>query len=145
MRKSTSTQQGFSLIELLIVVTVIGIISALAVTYLRQARNATQSASAVSSIRTINSAQSTYRASHGRYGTLAELGAANAIADPNLVAGEKSGYAFDVTTATVANYEAVADPVDDPTNSFQHYFIDGTAIIRVRVGASATVTSNPID
>ena len=145
MSKSTSTQKGFSLIELLIVVTILGIIAALAVTYLQQARNATQSASAVSSMRTINAAQSAYRASNGRFGTLSELGTARLIADPHLSAGEKSGYTFDVTTATNLNYEAVADPVDDPRNSYQHYFIDGTAIIRVRVGAAATAASNPIN
>jgi prepilin-type N-terminal cleavage/methylation domain-containing protein len=145
MTKSTSSQKGFSLIELLIVVAIIGIISAIAITYLQQAKNATQSASAVASMRTINSSQSTFRASHGRFGTLAELGTVNLLADPNLSSGEKSGYAFDVTTATNLNYEAVADPVHDPRNSYQHYFIDGTAIIRVRVGAPAAVTSNPID
>ncbi|HKQ51408.1 MAG TPA: prepilin-type N-terminal cleavage/methylation domain-containing protein, partial [Pyrinomonadaceae bacterium] len=143
MKKSISSQKGFSLIELLIVITIIGIISSIAVTYLQQAKNATQSASAISSMRTINSAQSTFRASNGRFGTLPELGTARVIADPNLTAGEKSGYTFDVTTATASNYEAVADPVNDPRNAFQHYFIDSTAIIRVRVGAAATVTSNP--
>ena len=145
MKNSASSQKGFSLIELLIVVTIIGIIAALAVTYLQQARNATQSASAVSSMRTINQAQSAFRASNGRFGTLPELGTSDLIADPHLSAGEKSGYTFDVTTATALNYEAVADPVNDPRNSFQHYFIDGTAIIRVNVGAAATVASNPID
>ncbi len=145
MTKSISTQKGFSLIELLIVVAIIGIISAIAVTYLQQAKNATQSASAIASMRTINSAQSTFRASNGRFGTLAELGTANLLVDPNLRAGEKSGYTFDVTTATTTNYEAVADPVNDPRNAYQHYYIDGTAIIRVQVGAAATVASNPLN
>ena len=145
MRKSTNAQQGFSLIELLIVVAIISIIAAIAMPYLEQARQATRSASAVASMRTINSAESSYRATNGRYGTLPELGTARLIIDPSLSAGLKSGYTFDVTTATVLDYEAVAAPALDPTNAFQHYFVDGSGIIRVNVGAAATVASSPIN
>ena len=145
MKKPTPTQKGFSLIELLIVVAIIGIVAAIAVPYLEQARQATKSASAVTSLRTVNSAQASYRATNGRYGTLAELSADKLIADPSLSAGEKSGYRFDIPTATALNYEAVADPVLDPSNVYQHYYIDATAIIRSEVGAAATVASDPID
>lgn len=145
MKKSTETQKGFSLIELLIVVAIVGIIAAIAVPYLEQARQATKSASAVASMRAINSAQASYRATNGRYGTMPEMAAAQLIADPSLSAGAKSGYTFNVTTATALNYEAVADPIIDPTNAFQHYYVDGSAIIRVEVGAPATAASVPLD
>ena len=145
MKNSTPAQQGFSLIELMIVVAIIGIIAAIAVPYLEQARQATKSASAITSLRTINSAQASFRATNGRYGTLAELGTDKLIADPSLSAGEKSGYSFDIPVSTALNYEAVADPVLDPTNAYQHYYIDASAIIRVEVGAVATVASNPIN
>ena len=145
MTKSTTTQKGFSLIELLIVVTIISIIAAIAVPYLEQARQATKSASAVTSLRTINSAQASYRATNGRYGTLAELGTEKLIADPSLSTGVKSGYTFAIPTSTVLNYEAVADPVLDPANAYQHYYIDASAIIRIEVGAAATVASDPIN
>lgn len=145
MRKSTAAQKGFSLIELLIVVAIISIITAIAMPYLEQARQATRSASAVASMRTINSAQSSYRATNGRYGTLPELGTARLIIDPSLSAGLKSGYTFDVPTATALDYEAVAAPALDPTSVFQNYFVDGSGIIRVEVGAPATVASVPVD
>lgn len=145
MKKSTPTQKGFSLIELMIVVAIIGIIAAVAIPYLEQAKQATKSASAITSLRTINSAQASFRATNGRYGTLAELKTANLIADPSLSAGEKSGYKFDIPVSTALNYEAVADPVLDPMKAFQHYYIDASAIIRVEVGAAATVVSNPIN
>jgi hypothetical protein len=112
---------------------------------LSHAKHATKSASAVTALRTLNSAQASYRSTNGRYGTLAELGTAKLIADSSLSAGEKSGYTFDIPTATALNYEAVADPVLDPANTYQHYYIDATAILRVEVGAPATAASDPID
>ena len=144
MNQKHTSQRGFSLIELMIVVAIIGIIAAIAIPYLEQARQASKSASAINSLRTINSAQASYRSAIGQYGSLTELGNNNYIADPNLVAGEKSGYTFAVTNTTNLNYEAGADPVLDTLNTFQHYYVDASGIIRVEVGASATATSNPI-
>jgi prepilin-type N-terminal cleavage/methylation domain-containing protein len=144
MKNTPTSQRGFSLIELLIVVAIIGIIASIAIPYLEQARQATKSASAVNSMRTINSAQASYRSANGHYGSLAELGSANYIADPSLRGGEKSGYSFSVANADTLNYEAFANPVLDPLNIFQHYYIDASGVIRVEVGAAATATSNAL-
>jgi type IV pilus assembly protein PilA len=144
MKTIPTSQRGFSLIELLIVVAIIGIIAAIAVPYLEQAKQASKSASAVSSMRTINSSEAAYHSSTGEYGTLTQLGSANYIADSNLAGGRKSDYTFSVTPLTALNYEAVADPVLDPTNAYQHYFIDASGVLRVEVGAAATATSNPM-
>src|SRR5205807_7008719 len=55
-----SSDLGFSLIELLIVVAIILIIAAIAIPNLLRARIAANEASAVSAIRTINTAEVTY-------------------------------------------------------------------------------------
>ena len=73
MRKA----DGFSLIELLIVVAIILIIAAIAIPNLLRARIAANEASAVSSIRTIVSAEATYQLAYPTVGfaaTLAQLG-----------------------------------------------------------------------
>ena len=144
MTPSPTSERGFSLIELLIVVAIIGIIASIAVPYLNQAKQASNAASAISSMRTINSSEASYHQATGQYGTLTELGNANYIADPNLSSGTKSYYSFRITPISVLDYEAVADPVQDPANGYQHFFINATGVMRVEVGATATITSNPL-
>lgn len=120
-------QQGFSLIELLVVVAIILIIAAIAIPSLLRARIAANEASAVASIRTINSSMITYSTTYPSVGfatTLATLGpnanpctpsSANAcLIDSVLSAGVKSGYNF-AATATGGppkpQYYATAAPV----------------------------------
>jgi len=100
-------QNGFSLIELLIVVAIILIIAAIAIPSLLRARMAANESSAVASVRTINTGMVTYNATYPTVGfaaTLAALGpnanpcvatSTNAcLIDSVLSSGTKSGYTF---------------------------------------------------
>lgn len=94
--------QGFTLVELLIVIALIGILAALSAHHLMAAKAAANEASAISSLRALNSAQSTYAASCGSgfYATnFANLVTGKfASADMNL--SPKSGYNFAMSIGT---------------------------------------------
>lgn len=64
---------GFSLIELLIVVAIIGILGAIAVPRLAGARAAAQQGAAISTLRTMFGAQYSLKVSLGRFGRISEL------------------------------------------------------------------------
>src|SRR5215469_10517372 len=118
---------GFSLIELLIVVAIILIIAAIAIPNLLRARMQANEASAVSSIHAINTAEISYATLFPTVGfapTLSSLGdggttpcpgtsAASCYIDSNLASGTKSGYLFsytqDSSTTPSLHYTITAD------------------------------------
>jgi type IV pilus assembly protein PilA len=126
-RRHTALEAGFTLVELLIVMSVILILMTLAIPQMQKVIKRGNETSAISSLRTLNQMEGQYASTYPTHGfacTLPSLGgkpgagtptpeAAQLIAD-DLASGSKAGYTFTITCAAKNTVNNI-----DQYNSYQ--------------------------
>ena len=152
-------QEGFSLIELLIVVAIILIIAAIAIPNLLRARIAANEASAVGSVRTVNTAQITYSSTFSTVGyasSLANLAGTSCtppsstsacLIDSQLGGGSKSGYSFGIANTSgtpISAYNIIAAPIQPNQSGVRYFCSFADAVVRVNATTAISTCSYSI-
>jgi type IV pilus assembly protein PilA len=148
--KSSVVESGFTLVELLIVMSVILILMTLAIPEMQKVIKRSNETSAIQSLRDLNSQEGTYNSTYPTHGfacTLAELGGKAGSGPPSpeaaqlipedLASGVKAGYTFTITCGsktTVNNvdqynsYNITATPNAVGKTGDRGFCTDGNAI-----------------
>jgi type IV pilus assembly protein PilA len=152
-------KNGFSLIELLIVVAIILVIAAIAIPSLIRSKMAANESSAVGTLRTINTASVSYASSYGvgYPAALSDLAPSTSpsstaadLVDAVVVTGIKSGYTFSYApgaagaSGEILTYSITADPIAPGSSGQRGFFTDQSLVIRVNATGTASSTDPPI-
>lgn len=161
MKTRRNNRKGFSLIELLIVVTIILIIAAIAIPNLMRNKIQANETAAVETLRTLNGSVLLYSNSYGGFphalsdlgpapgGTAATSASADLI-DSVLASGVKSGYRFAYAAVAtdpagnVLSYSITATPVVAGSTGQRSFFTDQSGTIRNTSSGTADSSSAPI-
>ncbi len=125
-------RNGFTLLEVLVVIVLIAILVTVAVPLLRRSTATANEASAIKSLRVIYLAEIQHRLTYSAYGTMADLGSEQKqlITDPGLIVGVRSGYRFTIVVDSPSTWHAVASPFSYGADGITTYYVDEGGEIR---------------
>jgi type IV pilus assembly protein PilA len=150
--RNARKSRGFSLIELLIVISIILIILAIALPRFNKATMSAREMGATATVKTLQSAEAQYYSTYGRYPqSLTELGkpssgspnaSAADLISADLAKGEKGGYKYTLQ-ATPTGYQINADPVAYNNTGSKTFYSDQSGEIHQHFGSEPATAADP--
>jgi type IV pilus assembly protein PilA len=162
-RRRSNRRKGFSLIELLIVVTIILIIAAIAIPNLMRSKIQANETAAVGALKALTESALLYSNSYGGFphslsdmgpgasGTSAASSASADLIDSVLAGGVKSGYRFTYAAlatdpaGNVLTYSITATPITPGSTGQRSFYTDQSGTIRNTANGTADSTSAPLN
>lgn len=137
--------QGFTLIELMIVIGIIIIIASVSIPNLMRSRLQSNEAATIQNLRAVVSAQAAYHAANREYATdLDSLANANPpFIDQDVLEQPHHGYLF-VFGGDEINYTLNANPSTPGLTGIRYFYTDAGGVVRFDMNAPATEDSPPI-
>ena len=171
MRLFSRKREGFTLVEIMIVVAIIALIAAIAIPNLLRARHNANETAAIGNMKTLVDALESFRANQTpttypgvgvNSGGIAVTGIGNLddlnppYIDGVLASGQRQGYNFTFTPGAVRvvtlggvafnvydTYTLIALPVIRNTTGTRSFFVDQSGVIRARQAAGNPTVADP--
>jgi len=154
LRRRRARQRGFSLIELLVVISIILIILTIAVPQMAKMQANARETGAIATIKTIYAAQVQYQSTFNKFaGNLSQLGPpsgaggtegpeAAGLISGSLATGNSSGYVFTLA-ASPTGYTVSAVPKTFGSTGRRTFYADQTGVIRENWGQEPATPTSP--
>jgi prepilin-type N-terminal cleavage/methylation domain-containing protein len=139
--------EGFSLLELLIVVAIILIVATLALPSLLRSRQGANETSAVSNLKQVSVAESIYMSTYDVFAPLSNL-VVDGLLDSRYDAGGISGYLLDVQVLDAGEHYVATATAVGPTTGRYDFYTDPDYVVRYTTTASrapAGLAGHPVE
>ena len=147
--RSLKRTDGFTLVEIMLVLMVTALIAAIAVPVLLRARHNANETTAVENMRTLSSSLESFRSAQTPAAYPADLSVLSSTdpiyIDSVLSSGSKQGYNFTYTLIGRNQYTLLAAPQVSGITGTRSFFTDQNGVIRVSPSGIADSSSTPLD